>query len=203
MLRLIKQNEALAIRRRLYFHLVGTNGITPVLTEAGGQPQYSINGSAWTTVGFSTLTAIGGGRYFADLARTVVANPGDEIETQYASINTATCPGDSALVVNYDPFSGAFDVGEGSVLVDHNFGAPDALAYVDSHGNGIEAASIRCYLAADYNLGNYSSDFVVASTQTNFNGEWVHPMMLDPANYTLIYFKQGDFGPDRRDITVS
>lgn len=99
-MRFITANESTASRRRVYFQLVdATDGITPETGEAGGQPQISSDGGAWTNTGINSLTAIGNGRYYADLTQTAVANAGTSIETRYKSANTAECPGDSVQVI--------------------------------------------------------------------------------------------------------
>lgn len=110
-MRLVLANQATAAKRRVYLHLVdATDGMTPETGEAGGQPQISTNGGAWTNTGIGTLTAIGNGRYYADLTQAAVANAGDVIETRYKSANTAECPGDSVQVVAFDP-DDAVDLG--------------------------------------------------------------------------------------------
>lgn len=100
---LVKANEATASRRRAYFHLVGSDGITPATGETGGQPQVSSDGGAWTNTGIGTLSVIGNGRYYADLTQTLVATAGTIVETRYKSASTAECPGDSVQVVAFDP----------------------------------------------------------------------------------------------------
>lgn len=101
---LVLANEATAAQRRVYFHLVdATDGITAETGEAGGQPQVSSDGGAWTNTGIGTLSAIGNGRYYADLTQTLVQTAGTLIETRYKSANTAECPGDSVQVVAFDP----------------------------------------------------------------------------------------------------
>lgn len=106
-MKFVKQSESTASRRRVYFHLVGIDGITPATGEAGGQPQISSDGAAWTNTGISTLTAVGSGRYYADLSSGSVASVGVQIESRYRSANTAECPGDSALIVAFDLFDAA------------------------------------------------------------------------------------------------
>lgn len=103
--RLVKAGETVAARRRLFFQLVGTDGITPALSEAGSQPQISTDGAAWTSAGVGTLTHVGNGRYYADLTAAAVLTSGAWIESRYKSASTAECPGDSAAVVDYDPYS--------------------------------------------------------------------------------------------------
>jgi|GEM_PF-5757050 len=101
---LIKANETSAGRRRVFFQLVdASDGITPETGEAGGQPQLSINGGAWSDTGIGTLNAVGHGRYYAEVTSTAVATAGTIIETRYKSTNTAECPGDSIQVVAFDP----------------------------------------------------------------------------------------------------
>lgn len=102
-MRLVTANQATASKRRVYFHLVdATDGITAETGEAGGQPQISTNGGAWTNTGIGTLTSIGNGRYYADLTQATVGTAGDVIETRYKSSNTAECPGDSVQVLAVD-----------------------------------------------------------------------------------------------------
>lgn len=96
-------NQSSAAKRRVYFQLVSvSDGITPATSEAGGQPQISTDGDAWTSTGIGTLGAIGYGRYFADLTQAAVSSAGIKIETRYRSAATAECPGDSVRVVGVD-----------------------------------------------------------------------------------------------------
>ena len=95
----VNKNEATAARRRVYFHVVDVNdGMTPETGEEGGQPQVSVDGAAWTNTGIGVLAAIGNGRYYAELAQTLVNVDNAVIETRYKSANTAECPGDTAIV---------------------------------------------------------------------------------------------------------
>lgn len=94
--------EPTAAFRRVYFHLVGTDGITPATGEAGGQPQM-VFADAWTNSGIGTLTALGNGRYYAVVEQSYVTVPGTRRETRYKSANTAECPGDTLHVVAFDP----------------------------------------------------------------------------------------------------
>lgn len=105
--RQVLAGQATAARRRVFFHLVGADGITPATGESGGQPQISTNGGAWSNTGIGALTSIGNGRYYADLTAAAVGNSGDVIQTRYKSANTAECPGDSVRVVAIDLDNGA------------------------------------------------------------------------------------------------
>lgn len=102
-MRLITAGTTDAEKKRVYFHLVDvSDGMTPETGEAGGQPQISIDGAAWTNTGIGTLAAIGNGRYYATLTDLVLATEGVSIETRYKSANTAECPGDSVRVTAFD-----------------------------------------------------------------------------------------------------
>lgn len=96
--------EQVDSHRRVYFHLVDdSDGMAPALDEAGGQPQISLNGAAFTSTGISTLTHIGNGRYYALLTAGAIATPGTIIETRYKSDATKECPGGSVQVVGFNP----------------------------------------------------------------------------------------------------
>lgn len=101
----VKAGETIAARRRVVFHLVGTDGITPANGEAGGQPEISIDGASFTDEGIGVLTLTGNGRYYADLDEDTIDTVGKKIETRYKSNNTAECPGDVVIVVEYDPYT--------------------------------------------------------------------------------------------------
>lgn len=93
--------------------------------------------------------------------------------------------------------------GPGYTAVDHNFGGADNLAYQTAGGVGIANAEIDCYSADDWNVGNQSPAFIIATSRTgNDRGRWLMPMMLLPGDYVLRYFKPLFFGPDIKNITV-
>lgn len=102
-MRLVLASEANAARRRVYFDLRGSDGISPATGEAGGQPQVSIDGGAWTATGIGVLAAIGNGRYYADLTTDTISTAGRVIESRFKSATTAECPGDSVQVIGFDP----------------------------------------------------------------------------------------------------
>lgn len=101
--KLVHANTSTAAYRRVYFDLRLADGLSPATAEAAGQPQISTDGGAWTDTGIGTLTAIGQGRYYADLTQTAVLTAGTMIETRYKSSNTIECPGDSFHVVAFNP----------------------------------------------------------------------------------------------------
>ena len=105
MARQVELNEATAARLRVYFHCVDVaDGITAELGEAGGQPEVSTNGGAWTgAAAIGVLVAIGSGRYYAELTAASVNTTGDLLETHYKSAATAESVGDSIEIVTHDP----------------------------------------------------------------------------------------------------
>jgi len=81
-------NEAREILRRFYVFLVdATDGITPELGEAGGQPQTSINGAAFVNTA-GLLVSIGNGAYYVQLSQAELSNVG-WLLVRYKSANTA------------------------------------------------------------------------------------------------------------------
>jgi hypothetical protein len=100
----VLKNEATAARRRAYFYCVdATDGMTPETGEAGGQPQISVDGGAFTNTGIGTLTAAGNGDYYADVTQATTNVNYATIRTRYKSANTAECRGSTLLVsVNWD-----------------------------------------------------------------------------------------------------
>lgn len=82
------QSEATAARRRFSLYLVdATDGITPEVGEAGGQPQISKNGAAFGNT-TATLVAVGNGSYYVELTAVELDTLGDII-VRYKSAATA------------------------------------------------------------------------------------------------------------------
>jgi len=94
-------------------------------------------------------------------------------------------------------------VGDGSILVDHNTGGADNLAYQTGGGAGIDNATVKAFLTTDYDAGSTTSAFVQGETTTDVNGQWEAPMQLDAGDYTFLYNAQGSYGPDTKEQTVS
>lgn len=93
--------------------------------------------------------------------------------------------------------------GSGAIVVDHNTGGADNLAYKTAGSIGIDNASVYAYLKTDYDGGNYGSAYIKASTTTDVNGQWVSQMNLDAETYTFYFFKQGFYGPDTVEQAVN
>lgn len=89
------------------------------------------------------------------------------------------------------------DAGSGAIVVNHNWGGADALAYKTIGGVGIDNATIYVYLDSDYILENFDiGTYVKAAAITDVNGQWVKPMNLDAETYRFYYFRMPDYGPD-------
>lgn len=96
-------------------------------------------------------------------------------------------------------------VGCGAIPVDHNFNAPDYLAYADATGYAIVGANVYVFNkdifdAAYPDLPDRAD--AVANTTTRANGRWTDTLMLDPGNYAILFEKPGEYGPDSQFITV-
>lgn len=138
--------------------------------------------------------------------REITLEPGDVLTVTVTGLSGDTAVNVSAALhdntpINADALDGI--IGSGDIEVDHNYGGTDNLSYVTEQGAGIGDAAVRAYLTADYNAGNRTTDYIRAEIRTSNDGRWQQSMMLDPAAYTLVYFKSGSFGPDVRTITVS
>ncbi len=101
----VMANQATASRRTVVFNLIvdATDFTTPETGEAGGQPQISVDGAAWSNTGIGVLVAIGNGGYYAVVTQAAVATAGVTIHTRYKSSNTAEARGDTLRVVADDP----------------------------------------------------------------------------------------------------
>lgn len=101
----IKAGTTDATKKQMKFPILrdATDGFTPETGEAGGQPQISINGGAWTSTGIGVLVSVGNGSYYAVLSDSTVAVAGREIEGRYKSSNTAEERGRPVTTTVYDP----------------------------------------------------------------------------------------------------
>lgn len=117
-------------------------------------------------------------------------------------------PGDTAVrvesvLVDVTPVLVSDLSGTGMVPVDHDYGGADALRIVDPDGAGVQDATITAYLAADYNAGNRTVNYVRGRTTTSVSGRWRSPLALDIGSYVLIVAKPSDFQTVAHALTVS
>lgn len=94
-------------------------------------------------------------------------------------------------------------LGSGAVLVDHDYGGEDNLRYVSPSGVGIANGVIQAFYTSDYDAGRRSRNYILGETRTAYDGRWQRPLALDPGDYTLIYFKPGEYAVSTKTITVS
>ncbi len=82
---------------KVYFKVLTLDG-QPALSEAGNQPQISVNGAPFDNTGIGVLVAVGYGEYYALLSNSTLRVDGDVYKTRYKSGITQESEGDSFLV---------------------------------------------------------------------------------------------------------
>jgi hypothetical protein len=128
------------------------------------------------------------------------------VEVQGATFNEATDSleairdrGDAAWLSS----TGDSFVGTGDTAVDEDYGGTEALAYTYS-GAGIDNATITAFLKADYDVKNWGAVYMKGVTKTNTVGFFEVDLQLDCGfTYTIVYYKQGQYGPDTQEVTVT
>ncbi len=168
--------------------ITGKTGLSPTVT-------ISKNGGAFGAAG-GAITEIANGWY------RLAGNATDRDTLGELVVHAVATGADPAELIVEVVAQNPFEVGLGSVVVDHDYGGADALAY-KTGGVGIDNANVWAYLKTDYDAGNTAMGYIKAMTTTDVNGRWVSQMNLDPATYTLYYFKQGEYGPDTQEVTVT
>lgn len=106
--------------------------------------------------------------------------------------------GDVVIITNlYDvtPIAVADVVGNGSVLVNHDYPTDDNMTLLDGAGMPIVGACIYIYTAADYTANNLGPTYIVGKSTTTTGGKWNRPIALNPGSYYAYYFKQGAMTP--------
>ena len=96
--------------------------------------------------------------------------------------------------------------GTGSVLVNHNYGGADALAYHNGAGCPIEGATVYVFTAAAYAAAQPAfpaRSAAIARANTAGSGRWDTGLQLNPGNYILLFERLGDYGPDVQAVTVT
>ncbi len=100
--------------------------------------------------------------------------------------------------------TGDFELGDGSVIIDEDFGGTDNLRVLNSAtSQPIDNVLITVFLKSDFDAGNTGDAFIISQARTTVDGRWQAPLNLDPATYTLLYSKQGIFFNLTRDIIVT
>lgn len=117
-------------------------------------------------------------------------------------------PADTAVDVvskleDMTPLTRAEVYGMGAISVDHNYGGVDRYQAVRETGAGVDNVQIQAFLRSDYEAGNRSASYVKGEVRTTADGRWAVPMMLDAGSYILVFFKQGQYGPNTAGLTVA
>lgn len=135
-------------------------------------------------------------------SRALVLEQGDVVTVEVTGAPADVAVNTVAILVDMTPARTEDLFGDGSVLVNHDYPAADALLIKSSAGPTLGGAVIKAFLAADYDAGNRSSSFVRGQTRSNADGEWVNPLLLDPGDYTLLVSRSG-FSPLVHHLTVN
>lgn len=97
------------------------------------------------------------------------------------------------------------NIGCGTIIVDHNYGGVDHLAYRDATGYAVVGATIYVFPLDVFEAAQ--PDFpdralAIATTTTRVNGRWSDAVQLNLGDYVLLYEKPGEYGPNFQYITV-
>lgn len=91
--------------------------------------------------------------------------------------------------------------GTGLIAVDEDTGGVDNLAYKTVGGAGIGGAVVRAYVASEFVTNNVDAD-IRGQTTTDDDGGWIANLMLNSGvEYTIWFYKQGEYGPDTENVT--
>lgn len=95
--------------------------------------------------------------------------------------------------------------GCGDIVIDHNYTGADALAYVDATGYAVSGAAVYVFNKSDFDAAYPAlpdRSLAVAQTTTTTNGRWAIALNLFAGDYSVLYEKTGEYGPDTQFITV-
>lgn len=93
-------------------------------------------------------------------------------------------------------------IGEGTISIDHNFGATDNYR-VTASGTPLADVDIRAFVKTDYDNGLRANKHIVGQTKTGTNGRWVSVIRLDPGDYVLEFSKPGQYRTATVTVTVT
>ncbi len=102
-MRTVKVGETNVNLTRVYFDITLIDNKTPALSEAGFQPLLSQNGGSFSSSGIGVLTAVGYGKYYAQIDATKISVEGDILQSVYQRVGvTDVCYGDTLQVITED-----------------------------------------------------------------------------------------------------
>ncbi len=173
-----RQNEGVAERRRFPVWLIlASDGKTPALNEAGGQPQVSKNFGPFANSA-GTLVSLGNGDYYLPLTQDELNTPG-RLTVRYQS---AACL----------PFSFTVDVDGESVNI--GSGANAVVVTVQNAETGQPVPNVLVIVR------NELETSVVAWSMTDANGEI--PFNLDNGTYHILIRSSAHYEPIGAQVLV-
>jgi hypothetical protein len=97
-------------------------------------------------------------------------------------------------------------IGCGSVLINHDYGGADALAYRDATDCPVVGAGVYVFTQTVFDAAYPdfpALDDAVAVTTTRANGRWTDALRVNPGQYVILFEKPGEYGPDTAAVTVT
>lgn len=176
---------------------------TNPLSGVGGSYYLTIYINAVLVVTAGPVTIAAGRLEGIAISRAIPLDAGDTVSLRVTGLTGDNAVDVTASLRDATPTTVTDITGAGQVIVDHNYGGTDALAYLTTNSAGIATAIVKAYRKADWDAARRTQEFLQGQTITDSNGRWVTPFLLDPGIYTILYYKQGAFGPDLKVVTVS
>lgn len=113
------------------------------------------------------------------------------------AVNTSHVPGPASSPFRATPQPSI----PNRVKLDQNYTSPGYLRYQTTSGAPVENAVIRAFYKTDFDQGNTNAP--LATTLTDVKGNWVNPIFVTTGfTYTLQFFKEGLYGPDKIEVVV-
>lgn len=97
-------------------------------------------------------------------------------------------------------------IGCGSVLIDHDYGGEDALAYRSASACPVVGAGVYVFTKTVFDAAHPdfpAKEDAIAVTTTRANGRWTDALRVNPGQYVVLFSKPGEYGPDTAAITVT
>ena len=87
------------------------------------------------------------------------------------------------------------------VILNEDYGTPNALQAVDLDGNPLTGVQIRVWKKIDFDLQNFEA--AIGVTTTNDRGGWRQQLTVEAGfTYVIQFFKPGYFGPNTAEVVV-
>lgn len=151
----------------------------------------------------SSITVLAGLTRIILQSRELLLAENDEVNIFVDGPPADTAVYSLAELIDLTPVTRSEIMGTGAVAIDHDFGGADALVFQTDTGHGIENAIVQAFLSSDWAAGRRSATYVQGATITVLHGRWLAPIMLDPGDYTLLYFREGVYKASTVAITVA